>query len=108
MCKCKDEQIIKSGYLKSIIDETKSWIVWNGSVDDQWNDIVRELYNFMDKSFFIGTVNDYSKDCGWYVKLSDIKPLLKSIYEKINEQYNYQRRGYKQRRQSYIRPITHR
>ena len=81
--------ILNSQGLREKINETKSWIVWRYSPEDEWNDFVRELYKVCENSFFIGTVNKYNKRCGWYVRFSDLKPILSSIYDKIANQYNY-------------------
>lgn len=88
------EKIIKANKLKGTISDTRSFIVFSRSKEDKWIDITREIYNYMDKSFFIGVTNDYNKDCGWYVKYKDIKPLLTNIYNKILQQDNYECMAY--------------
>ena len=87
MRKYKNEILINSNFLKDKIKETKSFIVFRGSVEDKWLDIVGELYSFTSSSFFLGF--DQVEDCGWYLNLKDIKPLLEDMLEKINNESNY-------------------
>ena len=87
--KYKDEILINSIFLKGKIEETKSFLVFRGSVEDKWIDIVRNLYNFTNDSFFLGFDQEYPEDCGWYVNLKDVKSLLEDILEKISDESNY-------------------
>jgi len=89
------EKLIKANPLKSVIIDTKSFIVWNGSVEDSWNSMVIELYNFTEKSFFLGYVNEYEvEDCGWYLKLLELKVVIDNLYDSISEELNYEYSAY--------------
>lgn len=88
------KQLIKSSGIKDVIISTKSFIAWAGSVEDEWRNIVRELLNFTEKSFFLNTANDYEVECGWYLKLVDLKPLIENLYEIILKEKNYKSASY--------------
>ena len=100
------EKIIKAIELQDLVGSTRSFIVFSGSKEDEWRGITQKLYCSKDDSFFIGTTNEYNRDCGWYLKYEEhVKPLLKEIYNKILDQSNYKYMAYMM--DNYNRIIEH-
>ena len=89
------KKIIEARKLQGVVGSTRLFIVFNGSEEDVWRDITRKLYYSKDDSFFIGTTNEYNRDCGWYLDYEEyLKPLLEDIYSKILKQSNYKHMAY--------------